>query len=627
MEMRILRMTEANKKQVLKDVAAQLDGLVVIPDTLSVKLSTSKKPKSSPKIIFTDEAADKIWELVDACDKEIAWHGLVKKEKNTYTIYDILVFPQEVTASTATAKEEEYVMWMNELDDETFNHMRFHGHSHVNMGVTPSGVDTDYQETLANTVQDFYIFGIFNKKRSYNLYLYDMKQNVLFETKDLKTTLNDHTSTWADEQIEKYVTVYKTCPKYYGARVGNNYYERTEYPTCLLEDYKGNNEYCNYALYYDTKNKVKATLIDGKVIKVEKYEKPTLPFVFIHYCNPITGNSSQSVVDCLNSIQLQIDKVANKIKEAMDLNPAMSVFVPEGSTIKAGQLNNRVGNIFTYKPIPGMTTSPVTTATPPFIDNQYVNMLNDYIQKAYEMVGLTQLSAQGAKPIGIDSGVAIQTLENVESERFEVQLSNVINMFVEIAKTCIFVFDKDDDILPKDKNRCQVKWRDVVKESEKMFIQFSAGDKLGKDPATKAQVIMQWAQAGFIPSSRVASLMEIPDLESTYTLATNSLNAVMTVIDRCIEKDNFDIPDFIPFTLLKEEIVNAQLSLYACGKDGSNDEDIEKLNVLYEEVEKIEKEIEPEVEQDVVQDVNNTELTNNVDTDVNTELTNNIEEN
>ena len=79
--MRILRMTEANKKQVLKDVAAQLDGLVVIPDTLSVKLSTSKKPKSFPKIIFTDEAADKIWELVDACDKEIAWHGLVKKEK------------------------------------------------------------------------------------------------------------------------------------------------------------------------------------------------------------------------------------------------------------------------------------------------------------------------------------------------------------------------------------------------------------------------------------------------------------------------------------------------------------------------------------------------------------------
>ena len=237
--MRILKMTETNKKRILKDVAAQLESLTVIPDKLSLDLSTSKKITNiTPKIIFTDEAADKIWELVDACEKEIAWHGLVTKEKNTYTIYDILVFPQEVTASTATAKEEEYVMWMNELDDETFNHMRFNRHSHVNMGVTPSAIDTDYQQTLANTVQDFYIFGIFNKKRSYNLYLYDTEQNLLFETKDLKTTLNDHTATWADEQIEQYVTVPKVTysknagkQQSYPAYTGSGYYRG--YPSYL----------------------------------------------------------------------------------------------------------------------------------------------------------------------------------------------------------------------------------------------------------------------------------------------------------------------------------------------------------------------------------------------------------
>ena len=237
--MRILKMTETNKKRILKDVAARLESLTVIPDKLSLDLSTSKKITNiTPKIIFTDEAADKIWELVDACEKEIAWHGLVTKEKNTYTIYDILVFPQEVTASTATAKEEEYVMWMNELDDETFNHMRFHGHSHVNMGVTPSAIDTDYQQTLANTVQDFYIFGIFNKKRSYNLYLYDTEQNLLFETKDLKTTLNDHTATWADEQIEQYVTVPKVS---YSKNTGK---QQSLYPT-----YTGNGYYSGYPNY------------------------------------------------------------------------------------------------------------------------------------------------------------------------------------------------------------------------------------------------------------------------------------------------------------------------------------------------------------------------------------------
>ena len=120
------------------------------------------------------------------------------------------MFPQEVTGSTATAIEDEYVAWMQDLDDDTFNHMRFHGHSHVNMGVTPSGVDTQYQEDLVNTVKDFYIFGIFNKKRVYNLYLYSIEDNVLYETDDLDIELFDTTLTWAEDQIAKYVK--KTKP-------------------------------------------------------------------------------------------------------------------------------------------------------------------------------------------------------------------------------------------------------------------------------------------------------------------------------------------------------------------------------------------------------------------------------
>ena len=275
--MRILKMTETNKKRILKDVAAQLESLTVIPDKLSLDLSTSKKITNiTPKIIFTDEAADKIWELVDACEKEIAWHGLVTKEKNTYTIYDILVFPQEVTASTATAKEEEYVMWMNELDDETFNHMRFHGHSHVNMGVTPSAIDTDYQQTLANTVQDFYIFGIFNKKRSYNLYLYDTEQNLLFETKDLKTTLNDHTATWADEQIEQYVTVPKVT---YSKNAG----KQQSYPA-----YTGSGYYRGYPSYlskHDVLEKAEAEELEEEDDEVytsayERYMRETHPELY-----------------------------------------------------------------------------------------------------------------------------------------------------------------------------------------------------------------------------------------------------------------------------------------------------------------------------------------------------------
>ena len=243
--MKILRMTEVTKQKMLENVKAQLDKTLIVPDKLTVDLTNTTKAEKQPKIIFKEKAANKMWQLIDACEKEIAWHGCVTKEGDTYTIEDILVFPQEVTGSTATAIEDEYVAWMQDLDDDTFNHMRFHGHSHVNMGVTPSGVDTQYQEDLVNTVKDFYIFGIFNKKRVYNLYLYSIEDNTLYETNDLDIELFDTTLAWAEDQIEKYVKKTKpiqASPSYTNRRRKkhtnsnkDNHKQRTVYDDYLQE--------------------------------------------------------------------------------------------------------------------------------------------------------------------------------------------------------------------------------------------------------------------------------------------------------------------------------------------------------------------------------------------------------
>ena len=90
--------------------------------------------------------------------------------------------------------------------------------------------------------------------------------------------------------------------------------------------------------------------------------------------------------------------------------------------------------------------------------------------------------------------------------------------------------------------------------------------------------------AGVIPTARIAQFMQIPDLEMGYSLTNNAIDAVMVVIKDCLETDNFDVPSYIPFPLLKEEIINTQLALRAGNKD-KNYEDINKLAKLYEIVE------------------------------------------
>ena len=171
-------------------------------------------------------------------------------------------------------------------------------------------------------------------------------------------------------------------------------------------------------------------------------------------------------------------------------------------------------------------------------------------------------------------------MEDLESDRFETQLNQIIRAYVDIAKKCIACFDKSDNILPKSNSHVSIKWRDVVEETDKMVIQFSGADALSKDPSQKLQQLQAMVQAGILPAERMAQYMEIPDVNSGYNLANNSINAVLSVIDDCLKNDNYDVPEYIPFDMLKQEIINTQLSLRASNYD-ENKEDIDKLDKLY----------------------------------------------
>lgn len=388
------------------------------------------------------------------------------------------------------------------------------------------------------------------------------------------------------------------------------YYCQNDYPVSMLpEKYRNKvlkanpeQEYVTYGIYYDTVDQCKAVYItELDFVEIEKYEGNRVPFIFLWYNNPIHGGSSVSVVDMLYGIQKEVNTLMSKVKDASQLSPALTFFLPDDATIKSTQLNNRVGNVITYKATSDMSGSPVTVATPNFIDSQYIELINNLKETAYEMVGISQLSAQSKKPSGLNSGIALQTVEDVESERFEEQLNQVIRCYVEIAKTCLRVFPKEETILPDTPNRLDVRWKDIVDEEKKMQIQFSAADSLSKDPSTKLQQLQQLAQVGVIPQERIAQFMELPDLEGGYSLSNNAINAVLSVIRDCIESDNYDVPDYIPIPMLKTEIINTQLSLRAANFI-KNQEDIEKLNKLYNVVVQMEQQMnQPTPEEQVMQ--------------------------
>lgn len=248
-------------------------------------------------LYFTPMAWIKMTALVSEFSTEVQWHGLVRRlSECEFEIYDILVPPHTVTAATVTSDQEKYSNWINGLDDETFNALRFHGHSHVDMAVSPSVTDTDYRKDVITQLpkpdadnDTFYIFLIINKRHDWSAEIYDLTYNALYSTTakeiDMMVMLDDgdtvdnfvsEAKKVAVQSVssyggKNYGSSYNGYGSSYGGSYGGNSYGGSQKPTSTTPSAAGTG--------YSKKNDTKSTSVrddDDDYYGVD--EDPSDPF-------------------------------------------------------------------------------------------------------------------------------------------------------------------------------------------------------------------------------------------------------------------------------------------------------------------------------------------------------------
>lgn len=356
------------------------------------------------------------------------------------------------------------------------------------------------------------------------------------------------------------------------------------YPTSLLDKYDGKADYVQYCIYISLKEHKAYELINAKEVNSIDYEPDVLPYVSVSYCDPVFGRKTTSIVEELNGIQTQIDMINQKIAAASQLTPANAVYVLEGSSLSSESISNRTGDVYEIKLPPGMNSLPMQQVNPAPFDPMWQSMLDYYVKQAFESIGLSQLSATGKKPAGVESGVALSTLEDVESDRFETQLNAFIKLYTDIAKMYINVLPANTDIIPVAENTSSLKWKDLLKEQGLFKVQYSAATFLSKQPSEKIKQISQMSQAGLIGVEKIAELLDNPDLEDAYSFAQAVHNACNKVIEATMEGEEVDIPKFISYDQLAKDIAQTQNQLYASltGEKGDKEihEQIDRLTEL-----------------------------------------------
>ena len=152
---------------------------------------------STIELFINPVAYAKMMIIVKNENVEAAWHGIIERPSpNVFHLQDILVYPQINSAALTTSTDEEYTEWLLHYltaEDDTFEKMKFHGHSHVNMAVTPSSIDQQYRESILATLdkEAFYVFLIINKRQEVNVEIYDRKAGIVYENSDITVAVSD----------------------------------------------------------------------------------------------------------------------------------------------------------------------------------------------------------------------------------------------------------------------------------------------------------------------------------------------------------------------------------------------------------------------------------------------------
>jgi len=158
---------------------------------------------SRAQVRISPTAWMKIQTLVMGYDKEVGWFCTVERiAKFTYRIKDVLIYPQYSNGTYVedgidnplAGNEWEMRDWIDSLPDDIFNERRGQGHSHVNMGVTPSGTDTSYWKTFAETnaradINRYTVTMIINKKMDMMWWVFDADEKIEFKNSDIDVAI------------------------------------------------------------------------------------------------------------------------------------------------------------------------------------------------------------------------------------------------------------------------------------------------------------------------------------------------------------------------------------------------------------------------------------------------------
>lgn len=308
----------------------------------------------------------------------------------------------------------------------------------------------------------------------------------------------------------------------------------------------------------------------------EEYTKQYFPFVFFRWAEKPIGFWGLGVAEQLQGLQLEINKILRTIQVSMHLVSIPKILVEASSKIVTAHLNNKIGGIIKY------------AGTPPKyeplggVPAELFSHLDRLYQRAYEIVGVSQLAAQSQKPGGLDSGKALREFNDIESERFLEVGQRYEKCSIQVARIMIDmardIYQENGEFKVKAKGKKFIEtidWKDVDMADDKFLMDIFPTSALSNTPSHRLQDVQELLQAGFISKEEGLKLLDFPDLESSMSLLNAGLEDIDMMIEKMMEDGDYTTPE--PYQNLEMGIKRCQQAYLKYRSQNAPDSRLELL--------------------------------------------------
>lgn len=285
-------------------------------------------------------------------------------------------------------------------------------------------------------------------------------------------------------------------------------------------------------------------VINNHTLFSEDYNKSYFPFVFFRWALRPLGFFGQGISEQLAGLQLEINKILRTIQVSMHLVSIPKIFVEASSKVVSAHLDNKIGGIIKY------AGTPPTEGKLGSIPTELFNHLDRLYGRAYEIVGVSQLSATSAKPVGLNSGKALREYNDLETERFMSVAQRYEKAFLDAAEIMV---DLAADIAEDTGNYSvkvrgsefmkTIKWSEVRMDQDDYTMGLFPTSSLSQNPAGRMEDVQELISAGFIGKEDGMKLLNFPDLKAYYNLSTAAGYDIDRLIEKFIDDGQYETPE------------------------------------------------------------------------------------